>query len=89
MATPAQIQAALATARANALSWGDKAMLLSMAIDNALVNGAGEVEMPIEIGGSDGTNWTRMKISEAAALVAKWKALDSGGIVGQLNEFWS
>jgi hypothetical protein len=54
-----------------------------------LVNGAGEVEMPIEIGGSDGTNWTRMKISEAAALVAKWKALDSGGIVGQLNEFWS
>jgi|GEM_PF-5466810 len=86
MATTAQIQAALATAQSSALSWGDKADLLRLAIDNALVGGAGEVELPWANVGADGTNIARMSIKEAAELAVKFDSMDSGGIVGQYVE---
>ena len=86
MATPAQIQAALADAQAASLSWGEMAVLLKRAIVNAQINGSGTVQIPIQSTASDGTSVTMMSITEAAKLAAKWESMDYGGVVSQYAE---
>lgn len=87
MATAAQIQAALADAQTNALSWGDKAALLRRAIDNAIVANDGTIEIPWQTMGSDGTNITRITLTEAVDMAVRFERLDGGGIVAQYVEF--
>jgi hypothetical protein len=87
MATTAQVQAALADAQANALGWGDKAALLRRAIDNAIINGSGECELPWQTTGANGISITRITIKEAVDMAIRFESLDCGGIVGQLVEF--
>ena len=89
MATPAQIQAALADAQTNALGWGDKATLLRRAIDNAIVNGSGECEIPWQTTGANGISITRISIKEAVDMAVRFESLDSGGVIGQYVEFGS
>jgi hypothetical protein len=86
-ATPAQIQTALADAQANNLSYAHKAILLSAAIDQSLVNGSGEVSLPWTSTGSDGTTITRMSLNDAVTLLARLRSMQYGGIVGQYVEF--
>lgn len=87
MATAAQIQAALADAQTNALSWGDKATLLRRAIDNALLDGSGLCIVPWNNVASDGTSIARLTIDAAVALAVKLESLDSGGVIPQYVEF--
>ena len=89
MATPAQIQAALADAQTNALGWGEKAALLRRAIDNAIVNGTGECEIPWQTTGANGISITRISIKEAVDMAVRFESLDSGGVIGQYVEFGS
>jgi hypothetical protein len=87
MATAAQIQAALADAQTNALSWSDKAALLRRAIDNAIISGTGECEIPWQTTSADGVSIQRIAIKDAVDMAIRFEALDSGGIVGQYVEF--
>lgn len=87
MATTAQIQAALADAQANGLGWSDKAALLRRAIDNAIINGSGECELPWQTTGANGISITRISIKEAVDMAIRFEALDSGGIIAQYVEF--
>lgn len=87
MPTPAQIRTALASAQQNRLSYADKAILLDAAIDAALVNSSGEVELPWTTTGANGVTISRISLKEAVELVTKLRNLDSGGIVGQYVEF--
>jgi hypothetical protein len=87
MATTAQIQAALADAQANALGWSDKAALLRRAIDNAIINGSGECELPWQTTGANGVSITRISIKEAVDMAIRFESLDSGGVIGQFVEF--
>ena len=89
MATAAQIQAALADAQTNALGWGDKATLLRRAIDNAIINGSGECEIPWQTTGANGVSITRISIKDAVDMAIRFESLDSGGIVPQFVEFGS
>ena len=89
MATTAQVQAALADAQTNALGWGDKALLLRRAIDNAIVNGSGECEIPWQTTGANGISITRISIKEAVDMAIRFESLDSGGVIGQYVEFGS
>lgn len=89
MATTAQIQAALADAQANALGWADKAALLRRAIDNAIINGSGECEIPWQTTGANGISITRITIKDAVDMAVRFEALDSGGVIGQYVEFSS
>ena len=88
-ATIAQIQTALADARTSALSWSDKAALLRRAIDNAIVTGTGECELPWTQTGADGVSLTRITLKEAVDIAVRFEALDSGGVIGQYVEFRS
>lgn len=87
VATSAQIQAALATARQNDLDWSDMAALLKQAIINAIVSSSGEVALPWSSVDADGTAVTRMTLSEAQEAYARFNALASGGAVSQFAEF--
>jgi hypothetical protein len=87
MATTAQVQAALAEASSSSLSWAQKATLLRRAIDNAIVSGSGECELPWTQTGANGVNISRISLKEAVDMAIKFEALDSGGIVPQFVEF--
>ena len=87
MATPAQIRTALASAQQNRLTYAEKADLLDAAIDSALVNASGEVELPWSTTGANGVTISRMPLKEAVELAAKLRQLDYGGVVSQYVEF--
>lgn len=87
--TAAQIQLALANATAARLTYGEKAILLDAAIDNALVTSSGTVELPWTTVGADGASTARMTLPEAVDLAVRLRRLDSGGVVSQPLEFRS
>lgn len=84
-----QVQTALAAAQAQRLTWSDKAALLSQAIDRALVNSSGEVEIPWTSAGGGGSNVSRLSIDAAVELLRKIEGLSTGGISANLAEFTS
>lgn len=86
MATPAQIQAALAEAQQASLSWGEMAALLKYAIVQAQISGSGTVQLPVASVSADGTSVNQLPIDQASALAAKWESMDYGGVVGQYAE---
>lgn len=87
MATTAQIQAALADASANDISWAEGAKIIRRAIWNATINGSGECEIPWQTTGANGISITRLSVKEAVDLAVRFERLDSGGVIGQLVEF--
>jgi hypothetical protein len=87
MATAAQIQAALADAQTNALSWSDKAALLRRAIDSAIISGSGDCEIPWQTTAADGVSIQRIAIKDAVEMAIRFESLDSGGVVPQYVEF--
>jgi hypothetical protein len=87
MATPAVLQAALATAQASDLDWDQMALLLKNAIANAIVSGTGTVSLPWSSTSSDGSSMTRMSLAEAVKAYAQFSAMASGGIIPQNIEF--
>lgn len=89
MATAAQIQAALATAKANDLTYADMAILLKAAILAALVDGTGSLILPWQSTASDGTSVTRTSIEAAQRLLEFCQRNMSGGVVSQPGEFRS
>jgi hypothetical protein len=87
MATPAQIQTALADSQAADLDWSQMAMLMKRAIINALVTSSADVELPAQVISSSGASISRMSITEAQALYSRFASMGSGGLVAQLAEF--
>jgi hypothetical protein len=87
MATAAQIQAALASAKAADLSYSDMAVLIRQAIMSAFLDGSGNVALPWQSTGSDGTNIVRMPIEAAQRLLDWVETQASSGVVCQRGEF--
>ena len=86
MPTSAQIQAALAAAQADKLTWAEKADLLEYAITTALLPN-GEVALPAFMVSADGASVQTMTIEQATMIATKWRSLDSGGVIPQYVEF--
>ncbi len=87
MATAAQIQAAIADASANDLSFADMAALVKRAIINSLINSTGDVELAWAVAGSRSTSVTRMSMDQAQALLDFCLKRSGGGVIGQYVEF--
>lgn len=87
MATRAQIEAALATAQANRLTWSEKADLLEDAMTTALLPDGVTLALPAFMVSSDGTSASTMTLEAAGNLALKWRNMDTGGIVPQYVEF--
>jgi len=87
VATSVQIQAALAEANAADLSFDDMAKLLKRAIVNAIINGSGELALPWQTVGSDGTSIARLPLDAAQRLLDFCIQRASSGVVAQLAEF--
>ena len=87
MATPAQIQTALADSQAADLDWSEMAVLMKRAIINAMVNSSSEVALPAQVVSSSGASVSVVSMSEAMTLYSRFAAMGSGGIVGQYVEF--
>jgi hypothetical protein len=87
MATTAQIQAALATARNNDISYADMAAMLKAAIISAYLDGSGSLALPWQSTASDGTSITRVPLDGAHNLLKFCERMATGGVVSQLAEF--
>ncbi len=87
MATAAQIQAALATAKASDISYGDMAILLKAAILASYLDGTGALTLPWVTTASDGTSISRVSVDQAKHMLEYCQRLASGGVVSQPAEF--
>ncbi len=83
MATAAEIQAVLADALANDISWADLAIILKRALINSMISGS-DVSLPWKSVNSDGTAITR---DDAERLLQLCNRMSGGGIQPQLGEF--
>lgn len=84
--TQAQLQAALAAAKLNELSWSDEATLARAAIRNQFLDANGNLVVPITSTSADGVevNWT---LEQAVAWLQLCMRNANGGIVVQKAEF--
>lgn len=87
MATPAQIQTALADAVATDLDWSEMAVLMKRAILNAMVSSSSEVSLPAQVISSSGASVSRVSIAEATDLYNRFSGMASGGVFAQFAEF--
>lgn len=87
MATAAQIQAAIADAVANDVPFEEMAALVKRALINAMINNAGDIEIPWQAVASDGTSNARMPIDAAQRLLDFCLQRANGGIIAQYVEF--
>lgn len=85
-ASQAQIQAALAAAKQNELSWTDEATLARAAIRNQFFDSNGNLVVPITSANRDGVevNWT---LEQAQKWLAFCMENANGGLVAQYVEF--
>ncbi len=87
MATGAEIQAALADAIENDLSFADMATLLKRALINAVVGSSTSIEIPWQSTASRGTSIMRMDMGAAERLLDFCTKRAAGGVVAQYVEF--
>ena len=85
--TAAQIQTVLHAAAGAGLDYEKAAEALDVAIFAAQINAAGELEMPWQSVGSDGTTTTRVTISDAIKLATYFRQRACGGVYSQGLEF--
>jgi hypothetical protein len=87
MASESEVAAALALAQSAELTYSQMATLLKHAIVSAMIDGSGNLVIPWQTTGSDGTTISRMQLSEARLLLKFLQSNSGGGVLLQPIEF--